>query len=603
MLEHTNRKSLVDLLRPPYGYRLETAFGTTYSLDFVTLTAILMAFMDREADDEGKPEHRVNALQAFVRLSKRVRIFVNRGSMLHPRHTKENRVANLYDQMVREVSFRQASFHPKVWLIWYTPRAMTEASGPIVRLICSSRNSTTSQNWELAAALDGSSAGQKTQIGQQASVFMRKILEGAPAADRELFRPLLGQLSQTEFDTTREMQNCDFRWQWHGGSSRLWRNIPAAGKVLVMSPFLSEGFLKQLLNRFAKVTLISTRQALDDVTDGLMTDLAEHELFYVEQEHYDEVDASLGLHAKFYIFEGKADRSNWLGSANASPSAWQGRNCEAMLNFSPGISIQQFKTQFIYRGKDEYQGWISEYAREERSDPTDEEAAERKARKDVEDAHTAISSLEIKAHYSQAEQSITLQSLIDFFPADWVTTTTCHITLLSLIDRRSHSSNSVNCLDKGIIFDDVSVADLTDFVVIEINHPLLDSKNFILKAETNFSDYRHDRETAVLREILNKKNFQAFLNSILFDKADLSYRAASTPSTRNGKGWSGSSHTNVLDATMEEILEACTEDPSRVREISDILKTFKDTDHVNEEFRLFWEAFKKALQSHAGEKS
>ena len=43
MFEATQRQNLLDLLRPPAGYRLESAVGTTYSLDFVALTAALLA--------------------------------------------------------------------------------------------------------------------------------------------------------------------------------------------------------------------------------------------------------------------------------------------------------------------------------------------------------------------------------------------------------------------------------------------------------------------------------------------------------------------------------------------------------------------------------
>lgn len=44
MLEPTDRRLLFELLRPPTGYRLSCAVGTTYSLDLLALLVTPLAF-------------------------------------------------------------------------------------------------------------------------------------------------------------------------------------------------------------------------------------------------------------------------------------------------------------------------------------------------------------------------------------------------------------------------------------------------------------------------------------------------------------------------------------------------------------------------------
>ena len=56
MLDPTDRSLLFESLRPPIGYSLDRAVGTTYSLDLLTLLAAPLAFtlFDWE-DKEGGP--------------------------------------------------------------------------------------------------------------------------------------------------------------------------------------------------------------------------------------------------------------------------------------------------------------------------------------------------------------------------------------------------------------------------------------------------------------------------------------------------------------------------------------------------------------------
>src|SRR4029453_4381693 len=120
MFEATERQNFLDLLRPPSGYRLEYAVGTTYSLDFIALTAVLLGLVDAEGELEESTIKSIDSLHAVTRLADRVSVFVNRGQISSP--SKVSRVTVLYDRIVREVCLPAGCFHPKVWVTHYRPR-------------------------------------------------------------------------------------------------------------------------------------------------------------------------------------------------------------------------------------------------------------------------------------------------------------------------------------------------------------------------------------------------------------------------------------------------------------------------------------------------
>ena len=51
MLEPGQRRLFMDTLRPPAGYVLDCAVGTTFTLDLMTLLSVPLAFTLRDAQD------------------------------------------------------------------------------------------------------------------------------------------------------------------------------------------------------------------------------------------------------------------------------------------------------------------------------------------------------------------------------------------------------------------------------------------------------------------------------------------------------------------------------------------------------------------------
>lgn len=87
MLEPQSRRHLLEALRPPPGYALDCAIGTTFSLDLLTMLTAPLAFtlFDWE-DEEGQPTADPLALlEAVRRYAGRISVFCQAGQIVIPK--------------------------------------------------------------------------------------------------------------------------------------------------------------------------------------------------------------------------------------------------------------------------------------------------------------------------------------------------------------------------------------------------------------------------------------------------------------------------------------------------------------------------------------
>ncbi|NHB84270.1 hypothetical protein G7085_05615 [Tessaracoccus sp. HDW20] len=81
MLEPDNRSALTDLLKPPRGWRLARAVGTTYTLDLHAALRVPVSLAAHGVDDE------LGVLGAIASAADRIDVFAQAGVMSfgHPR--------------------------------------------------------------------------------------------------------------------------------------------------------------------------------------------------------------------------------------------------------------------------------------------------------------------------------------------------------------------------------------------------------------------------------------------------------------------------------------------------------------------------------------
>lgn len=604
MLDPDQRTNFLDLLRPPSGYRLAEAVGTTYSMDFVGLTSVLLSFVDAEADSDSERLNQVELLRAITRLARRVRVFVSRGQITEKDVARHGKLSSLFDRIVREVYFKEGCFHPKVWVARYEPKASADVLGqkPLVRIICASRNLTQGSRWEIFAAFEGQEQGGRTGNGpaRELADFLGRLNYSTEAGD-DIVRRLQAALLRVQIDRPGQMEAaCHFHWQWHDGTP-LWDSFPQRGtRALIVSPFVRASFLSKLVSGFDRIILLSTQNELDALSDEFYQKLApKSEMFVVRSAEGEDGSPAMELHAKLFICETSTDRTVLLGSANASDSAWKSRNCEAVVSFSPGMSIDQFRQSFIYSPKaaagekDALHGWVERYDR--RPVIEDETAL---AEKELDRLHKLLIGLEFTANYDEQKQLLCVRCPDLASQSELVEIVSQHRLRLCPLSRYERDGDMVDAGDviaEGVEFRAFRLLDLTEFLVLEIQHPSTAPKQFIVKARTNYAGLRDERDAAILNEYLTGESFRLFLRAILFDGVNRGVpRLGQESKHKNGDetGW-----TLLGEITLEEVIQSCTEDSSRIGEINQLLQVFGKTKAADGEFlqfQEFWNAFQTA---------
>lgn len=595
MLEADERTSFLDALRPPAGYRLESGIGTAFSLEFEVLTAVLQAFVDAEVDDEALQQDPAVVVQAITKLSGRLRIFVNYGSILFDAERRPSRLFGLFDRIVRDITLPDVSFHPKVWVLKYTPRRSPELADadPVYRLVCSSRNLSASKSWELGIRLEGIREQGKSEMGRALASFCRTVL----ARDEHVTQPLADlpvEIEGVHFVTSREMhESVEFLWQWPGRPS-LSRHLPGRGhRALLMAPFVRASFLDRLFGRFDKLTIISRQEELDALGEAIHSRLAGAEAYVVRPREAGSGEPALDLHGKLLMTEGPEGDRTYLGSANASSRAWglsENRNCEAMVVMAPGIGIDRFVKAFV-RGPEGLHPWIEVYRRSH--EPPDEIETARRA---LAAAASAVGRIEISVRYeceahvlglsAQAQQPTAIAALSTHYAIE--------VAPLLLLAAREAFRPLAELYAGEMRYTEVEVADVSEFVVVRIvdrDHRL--ERSCVIRAQSGFGDdIREWRDDAVRADLLAGSDVRALLWNILWGVGGRPAGLHHGSVTRDGDG--GHHQPLLSEVTIEGLLEACTEDPSRIEEIDALLRAFKDNPTVDSAFVEFWERFKQA---------
>ncbi|MDP8929245.1 MAG: phospholipase D family protein [Actinomycetota bacterium] len=361
MLEPDRRILLADVLRPPAGYRLDVAVGTSYSLDLQALLMAPLSFalLDWATDEAGSPDV-VALLEAVRRNADRITLFCQAGQIALPR---EYRALLVYlEDCVVEVAPPDPTllFHPKVWALKFA----ADDREPAYRLVVLTRNLTFDQAWDTVLTLEGAPApaAQRPAVRQQNRPlrdFLATLPDLAvhPRQDvrAEQVRGLADELADVAFDLPDGIDGLAFHPLGAG------RRPPPFGdradRVLVVSPFLTEGALHRLTASGHGHVLVSRQESLDAVgaralqpfdqvfvlepaasqelaVDDPSAPASDQAAPSVEEAAGEAPEVELsGLHAKLVVVERGSDVRVFTGSANATDAALGG-NVEFLVELA-----------------------------------------------------------------------------------------------------------------------------------------------------------------------------------------------------------------------------------------------------------------------------
>lgn len=344
LLDPTSRALFADALRPPSGYTMDLAVGTTFSLSLrmLFLPPLAMAAHDREAglpgdDDETKPDT-LAILESIRRYADRITLYCHAGG-IGPQKDYPRLLAFTEDSVVQVIPTTPGRiFHPKLW-------ALRFRRGDLLchRLIVSSRNLSDDRSWDTILVLD-ETADEADMSGLPAADFVRNLPSlavGPIAAGRaeqaaDMARTLTGAHFQPPAPfTTGEL------WPVGPGFATNWPLPPEPDRALIISPFLDAGAVARVAAQTRPV-FVSCAETYDQL-GGLVFEQADVRVLspHAEADLDGSVDSGpgrpsevhSGLHAKVLVWDEGLTGHLFTGSPNVTTAAYSG-NIEFAVHLS-----------------------------------------------------------------------------------------------------------------------------------------------------------------------------------------------------------------------------------------------------------------------------
>jgi len=343
MLEPSDRQVYWEPLSPPPGYQLDLAVATTFSLGLQALimAAVPMAFGSLDVQEDGLPDQ-VQALASLQRVAQRTTVFCQQAQIAPP--GRYSRLFSLLEPVVAEVRApRGGVFHPKMWLTRYT----AEGRDPRYRLVVLSRNLTLDRSWDAMFVADGEGGHSPRNYREPLTDFVHALpglcVEELSENRRKQIEELADELPRVRFDRPHGVRRRRHRPIGIGNYDGL--RVGWAERRLVISPFVSDATVEDLLRDVDEGILISREDSLDGLKQETLDNLSHCRIFYwlddVAEESSDsdapepppgyQPDAGeglRGLHAKIIVTERGKHARVLVGSANSTDAAFGNHNVE-----------------------------------------------------------------------------------------------------------------------------------------------------------------------------------------------------------------------------------------------------------------------------------
>ncbi len=334
-----SRVLLTDALRPPAGYGIDVAVGTTYSLDLMSmlLAPLSFALHDRISATDVENSDPVRLLEAVRRYADKTTVFCHAGGIDIPANYRSI-LTFIEDSVLEVVPPREgAIFHPKVWSL----RFVDEGGRKLHRAVIMSRNLTQDRSWDTALVLDEDPDGtiDAAPLGAFVAGLGNLALRGVDAARTADIASLSQSLASIRFAAPSPFTGGELLPIGLDGAS-VWPFPGGAKRVLAISPFLTKAAVAELAAIAPVRTLISRIESLEYVgaraLEGWELNVLQRLAEVESGEDVGEAERTLsevtrtreGLHAKTFVVDLAEGKSMVVsGSANLTSRRW-GNNVE-----------------------------------------------------------------------------------------------------------------------------------------------------------------------------------------------------------------------------------------------------------------------------------
>ena len=608
MFEPGHRRLFLDTLRPPDGYLLSRAVGTTFTLDLMALLSVPLAFTFREAQDgEGQLAiEPLSVLESARRYAGRIVVFSQGGFTGVPRADQpalafiEESIVAVFPPGRTELG---AIFHPKVWVLRFVPREGTDGQPVRYRLVNQSRNLTFDSSWDVSLVLDGElneSRVNAYSINRPLSDFISRLptLASGPVAEshRESVGLLSDELLRVRWIPPEGLELSRFL------PFGLRRNNPTypdleRRRLLVISPFLDGGFLRSTTRRRRNSVLVSRREALlaapPEAVNSFEKVYAFRSALDAEPEDTDEsLPLLAGLHAKVFVIDDGWKARVAVGSANSTAAALGNppRNVEFMVELVGKKSRFGIDALLGAEPKGEpgtFSSLIEQFDREEAGTEPEDERHKRldrlldRAAKTL--AHMDIGGKVAVTDNGRYSMRLEVPEAPDLDRA--ISNVRCWPATLSA----AHGQH----FEAGAEFSGLSLVELSAFLAFEVRASLegqTDNRRFA--RIIRLSGLPEDRLPRLVAAMLRDRvRLMQLLWLLLSPDQEASFTDLSGVLAN---GTAAASWGAALPGLLERMLETLGSDPRRLDDVNSLIEDLRRTEEGSEllgdEFESVWDA-------------
>jgi hypothetical protein len=601
-LDPENRALYGEILRAPAGYELDVALATTYTLDFETALVIpaTLAFHAAETRQQTL-DTPLALLEGLERLSSRIAIFCEAGRIKAMPKGSSPLTALLEDTVTEVTAPRGGAFHPKLWLLRFTP--FDGHGQPRLRLALLSRNLTTDTSWDLSLSLDG--VAGKAPVKANAPLVdlvlaLPGLASGRAAPDRvaDMVTSLADDLATAEWDKPENIRSISFAV--NGLTDTVWR--PRVGSTLgIVSPFMTDSALKALVAGVApeNACLLGRGEEMALLKPETLARFGKNLVLdeMVETEDGEEIEDSgpgpvpaRGLHAKAFITERYSSTEITMGSGNATaPALIGGENVEVFATLSGytrhlGTVEEQLTPDRLGRYLREFVPFTpedvsAEDAVERRLDEVRQRLAEAKPilRCDVEEDGRIRLLLAVRRPVRLPEDIA--------------------LRIWPLVPGKEHGINLTEIDERERLLARLALKDVTRWIGVRLrDNETGKEQEFTLGTE--LIDLPDARTGEILRSIIEDR--EKFLRYIRLLLGDVSEAAKALFAAGKGGGFSGMFGSGDESPILEDMVRALSGDGRQLRDIERLVARLSDpdtgqSDVIPAEFRDLWATFRLVL--------
>lgn len=606
---NSDRTDYSNILMPPRGYKLESAVGTTYSLDLEALTAIAVCLGLSEEVDSRLMQNPICMFNALQKVSDRLILFCEAGQIKAP--SKPTALSVLLEKIVVEVALpmdksigRYPAFHPKTWILSY----INSDGDRKYRFVVMSRNLTFDRSWDISFAMDSSKKVRQKRKSMPICKFLEYLAFNVNKQcidyikKRNLIRKMMKEIKDVSFSLDSDIFGENFEILPLGIGEKAYKiendklfckqkgNADFTfNELVVMSPFLSRSVIADFnladraLSECSR-TLITRRSELGklrecDVNNFTIYTLKD-EIIDGEDEISDESTdkRKQDIHAKIYLRRKYADVDLYLGSMNASYSAIN-KNVEMMVKLSTKnkyLNGEKFLDDIFCGNSDDTKNPFEQVTIE--GAPDDREDISRNI---LEDKIKYLCRTKKIAYISKDESNTDKYNIkIEFTGID----TDESIMISPINSKRKY------ILSEHMEFSDMDILQLSEFYKVEIKLGDTVLNRIIMIPTIGFPD---NRENSVVNSVIGDKvSFIEYISLVLGDD----YILSMIEGKQIRESGIFSNTRGIMPAIYEKMLKVAVTEPEKIKDIGYVLKMVNDSEIIPDEFRRLYETFCSTLK-------